>query len=102
MIRDITIGQYYPAESLLHRLDPRVKFVGTLIYIVSLFVMNSWGYLLGTAFLIGVILLSKVPFSFMIRGLKSIVVLLVITMTLNVLLTPGRVIWQWGILRVTW
>ena len=56
MIRDITIGQYYPAESLLHRLDPRVKFVGTLIYIVSLFVMNSWGYLLGTAFLIGVIL----------------------------------------------
>ena len=64
--------------------------------------MNSWGYLLGTAFLIGVILLSKVPFSFMIRGLKSIVVLLVITMTLNVLLTPGRVIWQWGILRVTW
>ena len=102
MIRDITIGQYYPAESLLHRLDPRVKFVGTLIYIVSLFVMNSWGYLLGPAFLIGVILLSKVPFSFMIRGLKSIVVLLVITMTLNVLLTPGRVIWQWGILRVTW
>ena len=102
MIRDITIGQYYPAESLLHRLDPRVKFVGTLIYIVSLFVMNSWGYLLGTAFLIGVILLSKVPFSFMIRGLKSIVVLLVITMTLNVLLTPGRVIWQWGVLRVTW
>ena len=102
MIRDITIGQYYPAESLLHRLDPRVKFVGTLIYIVSLFVMNSWGYLLGTAFLIGVILLSKVPFSFMIRGLKSIVVLLVITMTLNVLLTPGRVIWQWGLLRVTW
>ncbi|MGO5549977.1 energy-coupling factor transporter transmembrane component T family protein [Lachnospiraceae bacterium LCP19S3_B12] len=102
MIRDITIGQYYPAESLLHRMDPRVKFVGTLIYIVSLFVMNSWGYLLGTAFLIGVILLSKVPFSFMIRGLKSIVVLLVITMTLNVLLTPGRVIWQWGILRVTW
>ena len=102
MIRDITIGQYYPAESLLHRLDPRVKFVGTLIYIVSLFVMNSWGYLLGTAFLIGVILLSKVPFPFMIRGLKSIVVLLVITMTLNVLLTPGRVIWQWGILRVTW
>lgn len=101
MIRDITIGQYYPADSLLHCLDPRVKFVGTLIYMVSLFMMNSWEYLLGIGFLIGVILLSNVPFSYIIRGLKSIVVLLIITMTLNVLLTPGRVIWQWNIMRVT-
>ena len=93
MIRDITIGQYYPAESVLHRLDPRVKFVGTIIYIVSLFLVNNWGYLLGTAFLIGIILLSRVPFSFMVRGLKSIVILLMITMTLNILLTPGKVIW---------
>ena len=102
MIRDITIGQYYPAESVLHRLDPRVKFVGTIIYIVSLFLVNNWGYLLGTAFLIGIILLSRVPFSFMVRGLKSIVILLMITMTLNILLTPGKVIWQWGIIRITW
>ena len=47
MIRDITIGQYYPADSILHRLDPRVKFVGTIMFLVSLFVANSfWGYLL--------------------------------------------------------
>ena len=102
MIRDITIGQYYPAESILHRLDPRVKFIGTLIYIVSLFFFNSWGYLLGTAFLISIILLSKVPFLFMVRGLKAIVVLLIFTMALNILLTPGNVIWQWGVLRITW
>ena len=101
MIRDIMIGQYYPADSLLHRLDPRVKLVGTLIYIISLFVMNSWGYFLGTAFLAGVILLSKVPFSFMVRGLRAIVALLLITMALNVLLTPGTVLWQWKILRIT-
>ena len=102
MIRDITIGQYYPADSILHRLDPRVKVIGTIVYIVSLFLVNSWGYLLGTAFLAGVILLSKVPFSFMVRGLKSIVVLLIITMALNILLTPGDVLWQWGALRITW
>ena len=101
MIRDITIGQYYPAESILHRLDPRVKFIGTVVYIVSLFVFDSWGYLLGAAFLAAMILLSKVPFSFMVRGLKAIVVLLAITMIFNVLLTPGNVLWQWGILRVT-
>ena len=42
MIRDITIGQYYPADSILHRLDPRVKVIGTIVYIVSLFLVNSW------------------------------------------------------------
>ena len=45
MIRDITIGQYYPADSSLHRLDPRVKFIGTFLFLISLFVANSfWGY----------------------------------------------------------
>ena len=101
MIRDITIGQYYPAESVLHRLDPRVKFIGTIVYIVSLFIFDNWGYILGSAFLIAMILLSKVPLSFMVRGLKAIVVLLIITMLFNVLLTPGEVLWQFGILRVT-
>ena len=51
MLRDITLGQYYPADSILHRLDPRVKFVGTIVYVVSLFLFHNWGYLLGTVFL---------------------------------------------------
>ena len=63
--------------------------------------LTAGGYILGAAFLIAMILLSKVPFSFMVRGLKAIVVLLLITMIFNVLLTPGNVLWQWGILRVT-
>ena len=51
MIRDITIGQYYPADSVLHRLDPRTKFIGTFIYLVSLFVADSfWGYVIATFF----------------------------------------------------
>lgn len=92
MLRDITIGQYYPADSVLHRLDPRVKFVGTLAYIISLFLFQSWGYILGAAFLAGMILLSKVPFKFMIKGLKSIVILLLITLVFNILFTPGEAV----------
>ena len=75
MLRDITLGQYYPADSILHRLDPRVKFVGTIVYVVSLFLFHNWGYLLGTVFLAVMIKLSKVPFKFITKGLKSIFVL---------------------------
>ena len=102
MLRDITIGQYYPADSVLHRLDPRVKFIGTIIYIISLFVFHTWGYLLGTVFLAAVILLSKVPFSFMVKGLKAVWVILLFTMALNLFLTPGTVLWQAGFLKITY
>ena len=102
MLRDITLGQYYPADSILHRLDPRVKFVGTLVYVISLFLFHNWGYLLGTAFLAVMIKLSKVPFKFITKGLKSIFVLLAITMVFNILFTPGEVlvrIWKITITR---
>ena len=92
MLRDITLGQYYPADSILHRLDPRVKFVGTIVYVVSLFLFHNWGYLLGTVFLAVMIKLSKVPFKFITKGLKSIFVLLAITMVFNILFTPGEVL----------
>ena len=58
MLRDITLGQYYPADSILHRLDPRVKFVGTIVYVVSLFLFHNRGFLLGTVFLAVMIKLS--------------------------------------------
>ena len=91
MIRDITLGQYYPAESVLHRLDPRVKLSGTLLYVISLFLFQSYiGYLIATVFLVSVIVLSHVPVSFMLRGLKAIFILLILTAVLNAFLTPGR------------
>ena len=90
MIRDITIGQYYPAESVIHRLDPRVKLVGTLTFIISLFLHRSFlMYLVAAVFLTIVIKASKVPFRFMIKGLKAIMVLLLITVVFNLFLTPG-------------
>ena len=90
MLRDITLGQYYPTDSVLHRLDPRVKLLGTLIFLISLFLFqNLTGYIVATVFLVSMILLSKVPISFMVRGLKAVVILLLITVLLNLFATPG-------------
>ena len=102
MIRDITIGQYYPADSVLHRLDPRTKFIGTFIYLVSLFVADSfWGYVIATCFLAGLIILSKVPVKFMLKGLKPLFIILLITVVFNLFLVPGEVIWSFGFLKLT-
>ena len=90
MLRDITLGQYYQTESVIHKLDPRVKLGGTLLFIVSLFFFdNFYGYIVATLFLGMVIKLSKVPFKFMVRGMKSIILLLMVTVIFNLFLTPG-------------
>ncbi len=103
MIRDITIGQYYPAKSMIHRLDPRVKLVCTLLYLVSLFMFRSLsGYLIATLFLAAVIRISRVPFSFIVRGLKPIVMLLMITVLFNLFLTRnGEILFHAWIFTVT-
>ncbi len=90
MIRDITIGQYYPANSLIHRLDPRVKIVCTLLFLISLFVQNSFlGYGIATIFLVAVVKISRVPFKFIVKGLKAIIILLMFTVVMNLFLTKG-------------
>lgn len=90
MLRDITIGQYYQTESVLHKMDPRVKLGGTILYIISLFLFkNFWGYVIAALFLGAVIKLSRVPFKFMIKGMKTIIMLLMITVIFNLFLTPG-------------
>ena len=102
MLRDITIGQYYQTESVIHKLDPRVKIGGTLLYIISLFLFeNVWGYLLAVLFLGLVIKLSHVPFRFMVRGMKAILFLLVITLGFNLFLTPGEVLVSFWKLKIT-
>ena len=80
MIRDITIGQYYPADSPLHRMDARVKIIITLLYIISLFVIKSFiGYAFVILCLAAVIKISKVPFRFMVKGLKALIFIIVFT-----------------------
>lgn len=102
MLRDITLGQYYQTDSVIHRLDPRTKLVGTVCYIVSLFIVDNFiGYLLAGLFLFAVIRCSKVPFKFMIRGMKAIAFLLIIAVVFNLFLTPGEVIWSFWKLQIT-
>ncbi len=103
MLRDITLGQYYPIDSVLHRMDPRTKLFGTMAYIVSLFVADSLlVYVAAALFLVMAIRLSKVPVKFMVRGLKSIVILLLISVSFNLFLTPGTPIFKIGFLQMTW
>ena len=103
MIRDITIGQYYPADSILHRLDPRVKISCTLLYLISLFLFKSvLGYVIAGCFLAGVIWLSKVPVKFIVKGLKPVVMLLMITVIFNLFLTnEGDVLVKVWIFKIT-
>ncbi len=90
MITDITIGQYFPSDSPLHRLDARVKLVITLLYIVSLFLIKSFiGYAFVIIALAIVIKVSKVPFKFMVKGLKSLVFIIIFTALINVFTVKG-------------
>lgn len=102
MIRDITIGQYYPTDSIIHRLDPRVKLIGTIAFILSLFTFNHFlGYIIATIFLFGVIKLSRVPIKFIVKGLKAVVVIFAFTLFFNLFMTPGHVLWHFGFLKIT-
>lgn len=102
MIRDITIGQYYPSGSVLHRLDPRTKILGTVIFIISLFIGDSvLSYGIATVFLALMIKVSKVPLKFIVKGLRPIVILLVFSIGINMLFTPGDTIVSFGFLTIT-
>ena len=102
MIRDITLGQYYDARSPIHRLDPRSKILGTIVYIVALFLVESWlGFAVAILGLALVTALSKVPLSFILRGMKPILFILIFTFCLNIFMADGRILWQWKFLKVT-
>lgn len=102
MLREMTLGQYYQAESRLHRLDPRVKLVGTLVFIISLFISQKIAcYAVATVFLVCMIRLSKVPFSYMVRGMKAIVFIMLITVIFNLFLTPGETLIHFWVFTIT-
>lgn len=102
MIRDITIGQYYPSKSRIHALDARVKLIGTFLYLISLFLFENFsGFIFVFAFLIMNIFLSKVPVKFIFRGLRSVFVILLFTATLHLFWTPGKAVAEMGPVSIT-
>ena len=100
MLKDITLGQYFPGNSPVHRLDPRTKLVFLVLYIVALFMATSWiSYGLMLGFLIFVILLSTIPFKSIFRGMKPLIFILAFTAILNVFFTAGETVLVsfWGL-----
>lgn len=103
MLKDITIGQYYPTGSVIHRLDPRVKLFGTILYIVTLFIAkNPAAYMLAAVFLFTCIGISRVPLKFMMRGLKSIMIIMALSLILNLFNTDGQVLVRFWKLKITY
>ena len=103
MIRDITLGQYYPEQSVIHRLDARTKILGTLLYIIEIFLVNSFAgfglVILALGVLIGI---SRVPVRFIFRGLKAVVFIILLTFVLNLFMFDGTVLWHWKFLTITY
>lgn len=102
MIKDITIGQYLPGDSFIHKLDPRVKIMLSFIFIIAVFIVNNFfGYALIAVFTLITILVSKVPFKYIFKGIKPIIWIIIFTAVLNIWLTPGNVLYKLGPVEIT-
>lgn len=102
MLKDITIGQYYPADSIIHKLDPRTKILATFIFMTSLFIINNFAsYILILAFLAISIKLSKIPVKYLAKGIKPLMPILILTLFINMFLTPGNSLFSIGFIKIT-
>ncbi len=102
MIKDITLGQYFPGNSLIHRLDPRMKIILLLLYMVVLFMASGWvAYLLLTAVTVFLMLLSRIPVKLYLRGLRPLLIIICFTALLNIFYTSGEVLVQFWVFKIT-
>ena len=102
MFKDVTLGQYYQADSVIHRLDPRVKLVGTFLYMVSLFVFNNIFCYIAAAFLLAaVIILCRVPFGYMLKGMRAVIFIMMFAVVFNIFFATGETIWKFWIFHIS-
>lgn len=103
MIRDITIGQYLPGESFLHKADPRTKIILTFIMMIFIFMINTyWGYLLLTIFTALIIVSSNIPIKFVLKGLKPILFIVIFAGLINMFTVDGTSVFKIGFLKMTY
>ncbi|PJI08908.1 MULTISPECIES: energy-coupling factor transporter transmembrane component T family protein [Clostridium] len=103
MIKDITIGQYIPGKSFIHKLDPRTKILMSLVYIIDLFIINQFkGYIFITVFTFLIIFVSKIQMKYIYRSLKPIVILIIFTGALNIFMTTGNAapLFHWKFIHI--
>lgn len=102
MLRDITIGQHYPVDSIIHRLDPRTKIIGSFLYILALFLIKPlWGYSIVLVSLSIIIYLSNIPVKFILKGLRPILFFMIFAVLINVFLTPGKIVFSFWIFKIS-
>lgn len=103
MLKDITLGQFFPGNSVVHRLDSRVKIIITIAFIVMLFLPNGfYGLGIGMVFVLGAFLLSKIPFKMMLKSLKPLIPILIFTGILNLFfISTGDVLFEWKFIKIT-
>ena len=102
MLKDITIGQYYPTNSLIHKLDARIKLLATFIFMISLFIINKfWPYLIVLLSILFVVKQSNIPAKYLLKGLKPLKWIIVFTFIINIFFLPGDVIWSFGFIKIT-
>lgn len=103
MIKDITIGQYYPGDSLLHRADPRVKIILTLLFMVAIFLVQDYvGFICTTLFVLLTVVVSNIPIRYTLKGLKPVLIIVIFAVVINIFTTPGTVWVELGFLRITY
>jgi len=103
VLKDITLGQYHPGNSVVHRLDPRSKLLLTIAYIVAIFLVRSaLGYLLPLAYLLLVTSLARISLRYLLKGVRPLAMILALTFILNLFFVQGETVWlHWGFLRLT-
>ena len=103
MLKDITLGQYFPGNSFVHRLDPRTKLLLMSAYIVAVFIVgNMWLFTLVAAYVIGVTAIAGVPVSYLWRSLKPLRFILIFMFAINLLVTvSGDTLFEWWIIKIT-
>ena len=102
MLNNITMGQYYPVDSRVHRLDPRIKLILTIVFIVVVFMAKTFlGYALILGFVYMTSRLANVPFRMLLRGLKPLRLIIILTFLLNLFFTPGETVWvEFWVIRI--
>ncbi len=103
MFKDVAFGQYYPADSIIHRLDARVKMLLTLMFVIAIFFVKSYfGFMLTAVILISIVLLAKLPMMSVLKSVKGVMFIILFTAILNLfLIKKGEVLWSWKIFTIT-
>lgn len=103
MIKDITVGQYIPGDSFVHKMDPRIKILISLVYVVNLFIVNNFkGYIVIAAFTAACIIISRIHLRYIYKGLKPIFILIIITAAINIFMTGGKgnPVFHWRFIKI--